>query len=81
MRIVKTIKGDKYLFNLQFILNEKKAKVRYFQSNEWTICDLSDDFNYVLLPKGKFRFNDTNVDKLKLNKIQRLDALDYNQKQ
>lgn len=47
-------------------------------SDEWIICDLSDDFNYILLPKGVFRFNDTDIKKLKLNKSQKLDALDYN---
>jgi hypothetical protein len=78
MRIGKTIKGELYHFYVQFIPYEKKVKVRYFQSDEWTVCDLSDDFNYILLPEGKFRFNDTDVKKLKLNKTQRIHALDYN---
>jgi hypothetical protein len=78
MRIGKTVKGELYHFNLQFIPNEKKAKVRYFQTDDWVICDLSEDFNYVLLPKGKFKFNDTDIEKLKLNKYQKWDALDYN---
>jgi hypothetical protein len=78
MRIGKTVKGELYHFYLQFIPNEKKAKVRYFQTDDWVICDLSEDFNYVLLPKGKFNFNDTDIEKLKLNKYQKWDALDYN---
>ena len=78
MRIGKTIKGELFSFYLQLIPNEKKAKVRYFQSDDWTICDLSEDFSYVLLPKGKFRFYDTDVEKLKLNKSQKLQAVDYN---
>jgi hypothetical protein len=78
MRIGKTIKGELFHFYLQLIPNEKKAKVRYFRSDEWVICNLSEDYNYVLLPEGKFKFNDKDVTKLKLNKYQRLDALDYN---
>jgi hypothetical protein len=78
MRIGKTVKGELYHFYLQFIPNERKAKVRYFQTDDWVICDLSEDFNYVLLPKGKFKFNDTDIEKLKLNKYQKWDALDYN---
>lgn len=78
MRIGKTIKGELFHFYLQFIVNEKKAKVRYFRSDDWVICDLSEDFNYVLLPKGKYNFNGVEVEKLKLNKLQKLDALDYN---
>lgn len=78
MRIQKTIKGELYNFYLQFIANEKKAKVRYFQSDEWIICDLSEDFVYVLLPKGKFNLNGVDVEKLKLNKFQKNDAIEYN---
>lgn len=78
MRIQKTIKGELYNFYLQFIANEKKAKVRYFQSDEWIICDLSEDFGYVLLPKGKFNLNGVDVEKLKLNKFQKNDAIEYN---
>lgn len=78
MRIGKTIKGELFHFYLQFIVNEKKAKVRYFLTEDWVICDLSEDFNYVLLPKGKYNFNGVEVEKLKLNKLQKLDALDYN---
>lgn len=78
MRINKTIKGELYNFYLEFIPNEKKAKVKYLKSDEWTICELSDDFEYVLLPKGKFRFNDTDVNKLKLDKSTKREAMEYN---
>lgn len=78
MRIKKTIKGELFSFYLQFIPKEKKCKIRYFQSDDWVVCDLSDDFNYVLLPKGRFNFNNTDVIKLKLSKSQKFDALDYN---
>ena len=78
MRIGKTIKGELFNFYLQFIPNEKKAKVRYFQCDDWVICDLSDNYDYVLLPKGKFKFNDNDVEKLKLNNRQKSDAMDYN---
>lgn len=77
MRISKTIKGELYHFYAQFT-GDKKAKVRYFQTNEYIICDLSECFNYILLPKGKFVFNNVNVEKLKLNKAQRFEALDFN---
>jgi hypothetical protein len=32
----------------------------------------------LCLTNGLFRFNDTDIKKLKLNKSQKLDALDYN---
>lgn len=78
MRVTKSIKGDIYKFHVQFIPHERKAKVRYFKSDSWTICELSDDFNHIILPDNKFIFNDTNVEKLKLNKVQRIEALEYN---
>jgi uncharacterized pyridoxamine 5'-phosphate oxidase family protein len=78
MRIGKTIKGELYQFYLQFISKEKKASIRYFMSDDWTICELSEDYNYVLLSEGKFNFNGIDIKKLKLNKSQRLDAIDYN---
>lgn len=77
MRVNKTIKGELYSFYVQFIFNQKTAKVRYFQSDFWTICNLSEDLNYILLPKGQFIFDNTEVEKLKLNKRQRLEAIDY----
>lgn len=78
MKVSKTIKGDVYNFYAYFIPYEKKVKVRYLQSDEYTICDLSEDFNYIILPENKFIFNDKVVDKLKLNKYQKIEALDYN---
>lgn len=78
MRIGKTINGELFNFYVQFIYNEGKAKVRYFLSDEWTVCDLSSDFKYVLLPKGKFKFNNVDVTKLKLNKLQIIEFLEYN---
>jgi hypothetical protein len=78
MKAKKTIKGELYSFYFQLIPNGKKAKVRYFQGDEWTICDLSEDFGYILLPSKKFVFNDTEVKKLKLTKAQKHEAIDYN---
>lgn len=37
MRVGKTIKGELYYFYLQFIPNSKKAKIRYFMSDEWIV--------------------------------------------
>lgn len=78
MRVSKIIKGEKYTFYSQFILNEKKTKVRYFQTDEWVICDISEDFNFILLPKNKFIFNGVEVKKLKLNKRDRFEAMEHN---
>ena len=78
MRIKKTINGDSYYFYVQFAPKECKAKVKYFCSDEWVICELSNDFNHIILPKGKFFLNGKDAVKLKLNKQQKLDVLDYN---
>ena len=61
MRVKKVIKGEVYYFYAQFIINKEKVKVRYFQSDEWIICDLSKDFNYILLPENKFIKNGVSI--------------------
>lgn len=78
MKIKKTINGEVYQFYFQLIPNERKTKVRYFQSDEWIICDLSEDFDHIIIPKDQLVFNGKSVTKLKLNKSQKYDALDYN---
>jgi len=78
MRVKKTIKGYLYNFYVQFIPREKKAEVRYFRSDAWTICELSEDFNYILLPQDKFIFNGVSLKKLKLNRAQSFEAKEYN---
>jgi hypothetical protein len=78
MRVHKTINGDVYSFYVKLIYNKRQASVRYFQSDVEIVCDLSDDFNYILLPKNKFIFNNKVLTKLKLNKIQKIEAQDHN---
>ena len=72
MRIDKTINGEKYSFYVQFIPNEFSVNVRYFQSDEWTKCDVSKDMKNVILPKNMFKFNNKEIKTLKLNDRQNI---------
>ena len=77
MRIDKTISGELYYLYVHFIPKERKASVKYFHTDEWVICDITEDFNFVILPNNHFKVNETFIKRLKLNKVQRLDAIDY----
>jgi hypothetical protein len=77
MKISKKIKGINHTFHIDLIPNETKVKVRHSKSEEKVLCDLSEDFTHVLLPKGKFIFDGVELEKLKLNGQQRLDTMDY----
>lgn len=78
MKITKNIKGERYDFYVQLVPNKQSALVKYFKSDIWTTCEISDDFNYIVLPEGFFRFDDTDVVRLKFNKVQKIEALEYN---
>lgn len=47
MQIDKTISRELYYFYVHFIPKERKASVKYFHTNEWVICDITEDFNFV----------------------------------
>lgn len=83
MKVNKSIKGEVYPFHVRLIMNKMKANVKYLMGDKWVECTLSENFKYVLLPKDAFRFYfdgcHCTIDKLKLNKRQQLDAMDYNQ--
>ena len=80
MRVNKTIKGEKYVFYLQFIPHSMTAKVRYFQSDEWIICSITPDFKYILMLENNKIINKLLVKKLTLNKYLQNDAKSYNGK-
>jgi hypothetical protein len=74
----KTIKGVRFTFNLEFISNERKAIVRIGFWEAGVICDISEDFNYVLVPSGQIIVEGVEVKKIKLNRINKPIAKDYN---
>lgn len=78
MKIKKTINGDEYTFYVQPIYGEMFVNVRYFHTDEWIKCNLSEDLKWIFLPNDKFIFNNVNVNKLKINKYLRFDIMDYN---
>lgn len=80
MKIEKTVNGEKFIFYFKFLLNSMKVQVRLFQEDEWTVCDISDNFKYILLPENKFVIDGVEVKKLKLNKHQIETAKEYNSK-
>lgn len=77
MKIKKTINRIPYTFYITLIPKTKKVLVRYFQSDEGYMCDLSDDFKYILLPENIFNFEGKEVKKLKLSKNQMYDVIEY----
>jgi hypothetical protein len=78
MKIDKNINGDKYRFYVQAIPNKLAVNVKYFHTDEWIECNLTDDINWIILPENKFKFNGKSVSKLKLSKINKLHIMDYN---
>jgi len=79
MRVKKTIKGDVYNFYVQFVPNSMTASIRYFQSDEWIICQISKDFKHILIPENTVGvIQRLEIKSLTLNKYQQLDAKMYN---
>ena len=83
MRIDKTIKGEKFCFYFKFLPDNMTAKVRYFGSNNYYDCKISEDFKYIILPDNFPPIyidgvGETTVKKLKLNKRMQEDAKFYN---
>lgn len=83
MRIDKTIKGEKIPYNVKLIPDSMTASVRFTMSDEPVIGNISEDFNYIILPDTFLSpyisgIGHVKVGKLKLSKIQKLDAEDYN---
>lgn len=78
MRVNKLINGESFIFNVIFIFDKMKANVKCFHGDMWVECPITDDFKYILLPDGEFKFNNKDVKKLKLSKHQMYDAMDYN---
>ena len=84
MRIDKTVKGEKIPYYVELIPNSMKANVRYFQSDEKMICDISKNFKYIILPEdyetpylsgvGKVK-----IDKLTLSSRQQIEVMEYNE--
>jgi hypothetical protein len=79
MRIHKTVNKEVFIFYVHFILGERKAKVRYFQADENVICDISEDFKYVILPKGMYIKNGKEVKRLKLCRAEQVEAKEYSE--
>ncbi len=50
MRIEKTIKGEKFPFQVKFIPLEMKATVRFLTSYDEVIGTITDDFKKIILP-------------------------------
>ena len=81
MKIKKSIMGEVYTFYIQLIPNTMKCNVRYFHSNEWIECDITNDLKHIIIPKGKeFKYdcNTKIVSKLRISKLLMLEILDYN---
>ena len=82
MRIDKIIRGEKFPYYFDLIPNTMTVSVRAFISDETTICPISNDFKHIILPDSfKHFFTEVGyvkVGKLKLNKNQQHDAMDYN---
>lgn len=79
MRVYKTVNKEVFIFYVHFIPGERKAKVRYFQADENTICDISEDFKYVIIPKGLYVKNGKEIQKLKLSRDGQIDAKEYSE--
>lgn len=85
MRIDKTIKGEKFSYYVQFVHEQMIANVRYFQTDEWVSCKISDDFEYILLPDSFLSPYISNVGyvpvgRLKLSKEHQWEAKNSNLK-
>jgi len=83
MKIKKSIKGEIFNYHVHFILDSMQASVRYGMGYEAQICTISDDFKYVILTDWEEFTHYIDgvyypVKKLKLNKCQQLEAIDYN---
>lgn len=83
MKINKTIKGEKFRYYVQPVPNTMTATVRYFQSDEPVIGNISSDFKYIVLPDDYVSpyisgVGRVAVKKLKLAKFQQFEAKDYN---
>lgn len=85
MRIDKQIKGEIIPFYVQLIPNTMKASVGYSRADEGIICDISENYKYILLPDTFLSpyisgYGNIKVGKLKLSKFQQEDAIFYNNK-
>ena len=78
MKIRKTINGELITFHLEFIPKERKAIVRYWSTDVGVTCDISEDFNYVLVPSGQIIVEGVEVKKIKLDRRLKAIAKDYN---
>ena len=83
MRIDKTIKGEKILYNIQILPNTMSVKVRYFMDDEPVIGKITEDFNYIILPDSFLSpyitdFGQIKVGKLKIPKYMKFDVMELN---
>lgn len=78
MKITKTVKGENYYFYINFIPNEMKVTVRPHMDDYTLEGTLSDDFTTITLPKGSVYINGKEITVLKLNRYQKIEAIDYN---
>lgn len=81
MKVEKTIKGQKFRFYIKFVHHSMSAKVAY--DGKEVIAEISSDFKFILLPEDFKTTYITNfgclpVGKLKLSKLQQMEARDYN---
>ncbi len=82
MRIQKVIKGEIFHFYVYYQVNNMKANVRYFASDELVECEITTDFKFILLPENKFQLNTwsgvVSPTKLKLDKTNQFEAKSWN---
>ena len=83
MRITKRIKGEDFPFRVKLVYNSMTAEVKWLFDDVPVIGTISGDFNYIILPDDYFSpyisgHGRVKVGRLKLNKRDRLDAMDCN---
>lgn len=86
MRIDKTIKGECIPIYVQFIPNVLKASIRYSRTDNWTICDISDDCKYIIVPDTFLspyitEHGNLKIGKLTIPKHERHDLIDIKNNQ
>lgn len=81
MKIIKQLRGEKFIYDVKLIPNSLKALVKYIMDDTTILCNITSDYKYIELPESfKHFINDTYVEvkKLKLSKQQQFKVKEYN---
>lgn len=84
MTVENKIKGEKFKFVCNLILNKMTVEVKRYSQENIIVGTLSDDFKYITLQQPIFAyitgFQDVAITKIRLNKRQIEEAKVYNLK-